>query len=58
MVDPIQVQDCDELNHLGHIAALLGPPPKDLLNKGKRTDIFYKPDGEYSIILSISTRIR
>lgn len=46
-VDPLQVQEYDELNHLAHISALLGPPPKELLDKGTRTDRFYKPDGEY-----------
>ncbi|KAJ5942282.1 hypothetical protein N7516_002450 [Penicillium verrucosum] len=45
--DPLQVQEYDELNHLGHIAALLCPPPKELLGKGTRTDLFYKPDGQF-----------
>ncbi|CAG8900350.1 unnamed protein product [Penicillium egyptiacum] len=43
-VDPLQVQEYDELNHLGHISALLGPPPKELLDKGTRTDRFYRSD--------------
>ncbi|KAJ5415840.1 hypothetical protein N7465_004535 [Penicillium sp. CMV-2018d] len=46
-VDPLQVQEYDEPNHLGHIAALLGPPPKELLDKGTRTELFYKPDGQF-----------
>ncbi|CAI7608261.1 unnamed protein product [Penicillium viridicatum] len=46
-VDPLQVQEYDELSHLGHIAALLGPPPKELLNKGTRAELFYKPDGQF-----------
>lgn len=57
-VDPLQVQEYDELNHLGHIAALLGPPPKELLGKGTRTDLFYKPDGEYSIVLFVPASSR
>ncbi|KAJ5585433.1 uncharacterized protein N7459_005233 [Penicillium hispanicum] len=46
-VDPLEVEEYDELNHLGHISALLGPPPKELLDKGARTDLFYKPDGQF-----------
>lgn len=57
-VDPLQVQGYDELNHLGHISALLGPPPKELLDKGTRTDLFYKSDGEYILVLSVLTSNR
>ncbi|KAJ5561485.1 hypothetical protein N7461_000246 [Penicillium sp. DV-2018c] len=46
-VDTLQVQEYDEFNHLGHISALLGPPPKELLDKGRRTDLFYKSDGQF-----------
>lgn len=35
----------DEAGHLAHITALLGPPPKDLLGRGKRTHLFYEPGG-------------
>lgn len=35
----------DEAGHLAHIAALLGSPPKDLLDRGKRTHLFYGPEG-------------
>ncbi|KAJ5207307.1 hypothetical protein N7491_002060 [Penicillium cf. griseofulvum] len=44
-VYPQEVQEYDELNHRGHISALLGPP-KELLDKGTRTDLFYKSDGQ------------
>ncbi|KAJ5502977.1 hypothetical protein N7463_005851 [Penicillium fimorum] len=56
-VDPLGVQEYDELNHLGHISALLGPP-KELLDKGTRTDIFYNSDDGYTIVLRISASIR
>lgn len=46
-VGPFQVQEYDELSHLGHISALSGPPPKELLDKGTRTNLFYKPDGQF-----------
>ena len=46
-VDPLEGQDYDELNHLGHISALLGPPPRELLDKGARTNLFYEPDGQF-----------
>lgn len=35
----------DEAGHLAHITALLGPPPQDLLGRGKRTHLFYEPGG-------------
>ena len=41
------MQEYDGLSHLGHISALLGPPPEDLLDKGTRTDLFYEPDGQF-----------
>ena len=41
------MQEDDELSHLGHISALLGPPPEDLLDKGTRTDLFYESDGQF-----------
>ncbi|KAH7477701.1 hypothetical protein FOMA001_g9239 [Fusarium oxysporum f. sp. matthiolae] len=36
----------DDQSHLGQITALIGPPPVNLLSRGQRTPIFYKPDGE------------
>ena len=45
-VDPLK-SDYDDQTHLAHITALLGPPPKDLLTRGKRTSMFYDPEGEF-----------
>ncbi|RKL46447.1 hypothetical protein BFJ70_g2936 [Fusarium oxysporum] len=36
----------DDQSHLGQIIASIGPPPVNLLSRGQRTPIFYKPDGE------------
>ncbi|OAL70383.1 hypothetical protein A7D00_5349 [Trichophyton violaceum] len=44
-VDPLHVEEYYDEQHLALITALLGPPPKDLLDKGKRTSMFYKSDG-------------
>ncbi|KAE8352712.1 kinase-like protein [Aspergillus coremiiformis] len=44
--DPLQGQGYNEQGHLAHITALLGPPPKDLLSRGKRTRLFYTSDLE------------
>ncbi|KAK1147188.1 hypothetical protein N8T08_001927 [Aspergillus melleus] len=44
-VDPLQVQEYNELDHLGHISALLDAPPRELLGKGTRTHLFYEPGG-------------
>ncbi|OAX78444.1 CMGC/SRPK protein kinase [Emergomyces africanus] len=41
----VATDEYDEAGHLAHIAALLGPPPKELLDKGKRTHLFYDPGG-------------
>lgn len=41
-IDPLHVHEYDELGHLACITALLGHPPKELLDKGKRTPRFYK----------------
>ncbi|KAI9039313.1 uncharacterized protein KD926_009755 [Aspergillus affinis] len=46
-VDPLQVQGYDEFNRLGRISALLGSPPRKLLEKGSRTHLLYKPDGQF-----------
>lgn len=48
---PTNSDDFDELGHLAHMAALLGPPPKALLDKGKRTHLFYESGG-LCIVLS------
>ncbi|KAJ5365154.1 hypothetical protein N7517_008040, partial [Penicillium concentricum] len=45
--DHLEIQEYDELNHLGHISALLGLPPKELLDKGTRTDLFSKFDRQF-----------
>ncbi|KAL9132729.1 MAG: hypothetical protein Q9175_006096 [Cornicularia normoerica] len=44
-VDPLK-SDYDDQTHLAHITALLGPPPQDFLALGKRTSMFYGPEGE------------
>ncbi|EGC40824.1 protein kinase [Histoplasma capsulatum var. duboisii H88] len=41
----VATDEYDEAGHLAHIAALLGSPPKDLLDRGKRTHLFYGPGG-------------
>ncbi|PWY94166.1 hypothetical protein BO94DRAFT_459068, partial [Aspergillus sclerotioniger CBS 115572] len=46
-IDPFEVHEYSELNHLSLISALLGPVPKELLDKGTRTDLFYKSDGQF-----------
>lgn len=43
-VDPVQIEEYDELGHLAHICALLGAPPKDLLDRGARTERFFELD--------------
>ncbi|KAL8843403.1 MAG: hypothetical protein Q9176_002016 [Flavoplaca citrina] len=44
-VDPLK-SNYDDQTHLAHITALLGPPPRDLLALGKRTSMFYDPEGK------------
>ncbi|KAM5430372.1 hypothetical protein McanMca71_005668 [Microsporum canis] len=44
-VDPFKVPEYDDEKHLAYITALLGPAPKDLLDQGKRTSMFYNPSG-------------
>jgi serine/threonine-protein kinase SRPK3 len=46
-VDPHSVDEYDDQKHLAYITALLGPPPKDLLDVGDRTSMFYDCDSEY-----------
>ncbi|CAG8306747.1 unnamed protein product [Penicillium salamii] len=46
-IHPLKAHEYDELGHLGHISSLLGPPPKELLDKGTRTDLFYDSDGRF-----------
>ncbi|KAA8643356.1 putative protein kinase [Aspergillus tanneri] len=45
-IDPVRVHEYDELNHFAHIIALLGPPPREILEKGRRTSQFYN-SGEF-----------
>ncbi|MCJ1397750.1 hypothetical protein MMC11_000946 [Xylographa trunciseda] len=44
-VDPLKFQ-YDDQTHLAYIAALIGPPPRELLSRGRRASIFYDNDGE------------
>ncbi|KAI4287976.1 MAG: hypothetical protein L6R35_002760 [Caloplaca aegaea] len=44
-VDPLK-STYDDRTHLAHITALLGPPPQDFLALGKRTSMFYDPEGK------------
>ena len=37
----------DDEKHLAYITALLGPPPRELLNAGRRTAKFYTPEGNF-----------
>jgi hypothetical protein len=37
----------DDAYHLACIESLLGPPPVDLLQRGKRTSLIYNPDGKW-----------
>lgn len=45
--DPNKGNKYDDKTHLAHITALLGPPPRELLDGGRRTSMFYQPDGLY-----------
>ncbi|KAE8316139.1 kinase-like domain-containing protein [Aspergillus transmontanensis] len=40
-VDPLRDQEYNEPNHLAHITSLLGPPPEDVMARGRRSDLFY-----------------
>jgi serine/threonine-protein kinase SRPK3 len=40
-------RDYDDRIHLGQISNLLGPAPKGLLGRGKRTPMFYDSDGNF-----------
>ena len=42
----VSTDEYDEVGLLAHITALLGPAPKGLLDRGKRTHLFYEPSGE------------
>ncbi|KAL5342292.1 protein kinase [Aspergillus crustosus] len=48
-IDPLedQAQEYGELDHLCQRSALLGPPPKGLLDKGAKTHGFYASNDEY-----------
>ena len=39
--------------HLAEMIALLGPPPLELLNRGKRTAEFFTEDGKLGPPLSV-----
>ncbi|KAG8667810.1 hypothetical protein FPOAC1_012649 [Fusarium poae] len=41
-----EADEYDDQSHLGQITALIGSPPGNLLSRGQRTSMFYKPDGE------------
>ncbi|EIT75121.1 hypothetical protein AO1008_02001 [Aspergillus oryzae 100-8] len=44
-VDPLRDQEYNEPNHLAYITSLLGPPPEDILARGRRSGLFYTADG-------------
>lgn len=43
-------------SHLAEVVALLGPPPVDLLNKGKRSSEFFTEDGMCTLFSSYLSR--
>ncbi|WEW58154.1 hypothetical protein PRK78_003621 [Emydomyces testavorans] len=45
-VDTHKGNEYDSINHLALITALLGPPPEDLLHRGRRTDMLYDGKGK------------
>jgi len=38
--------------HLAEIIALLGPPPRDLINRGGRSHLYFNKDGIYNFFLN------
>ena len=44
--DPHIVEDYDDKTHLSYITSLLGPAPKDFVQGGKRTSMFYTAAGK------------
>ncbi|GMG25307.1 unnamed protein product [Aspergillus oryzae var. brunneus] len=50
-VDPLHDQEYNEPNHLAYITSLLGPPPEDILARGRRAGLFYTADGKHHHIL-------
>ncbi|BAE58736.1 unnamed protein product [Aspergillus oryzae RIB40] len=48
-VDPLHDQEYNEPNHLAYITSLLGPPPEDILARGRRAGLFYTADGTLRI---------
>ncbi|KAL4918365.1 kinase-like protein [Aspergillus aurantiobrunneus] len=44
-VDPHVVEEYDDQTHLAYITSLLGPAPRDFVQSGKRTSMFYTADG-------------
>ncbi|KAE8344981.1 kinase-like domain-containing protein [Aspergillus arachidicola] len=46
-VDPLRDQEYNETNHLAHITSLFGPPPEDIMARGRRSDLFYTSDAKH-----------
>ena len=44
-IDARKGEDYDDQAHLGQVTALLGPAPRSLLDRGRRTALFYHGDG-------------
>ncbi|KAB8356623.1 hypothetical protein FH972_024200 [Carpinus fangiana] len=44
-IDPHITGEYDDANHLAYITALLGVPPKELLEKGRKTSLLYDGNG-------------
>lgn len=38
----------DEIKHLARVTALLGPPPQELIHRGRRSFDFYESNGQFS----------
>jgi serine/threonine-protein kinase SRPK3 len=47
-VDPLK-NEYDDRSHLAHITALLGPPPKELLMRGRRTPMLNNSEGKWAL---------
>lgn len=41
--------ECEDQKHLAYIAALLGPPPIELLDRGVRSSTFFNAGREYKL---------
>ncbi|XHG05886.1 hypothetical protein AWENTII_009100 [Aspergillus wentii] len=53
----LSMDEDDEMKQLAYITALLGPPPKKLLDAGRRTARFYNVDGTSKSTKSTPARI-